>query len=290
MGNHLHLVVRTDPNRVAAWTADDVAQRWAGAHPHLTSEGCEPWDATLIQAKACDAEWVARARGRLRSLSWFMKSIKEQLARRANRADGCTGHFWEGRFQSVSLLDDKAILACMAYVDLNPIRARMATTPEASDHTSVQARIQHRQVQEHVQLEKTGATPTSPPLGRFAEEARQAVAEQGHWLTPVSSLLTGIEQTPLLNRDDYLTLVDQTGRVIRSDKRGAIPSHLAPILDRLELNLDAWMDLMHGGGAFRGSAFGSMAARTREALRRGARWIIDRTRGLYRDPVPIAAT
>jgi len=291
MGNHLHVVVRTDPDRVARWTANDVAQRWAVAHPHLNAEGaCEPWDPALIETKAGNAAWISRARGRLRSISWFMKSIKEQLARRANRADRCTGHFWEGRFQSVPLLDERAILACMAYVDLNPIRARMATTPETSDHTSVQARIHHRQLQEA--RDPVALTSTQPPtaaLGRMAEEARQAAAEQGHWLAPISSPVVGMAQAPLLTRDDYLTLVDQTGRVVRGDKRGAIPAHLPPILERLELNLSAWMDLMQGSGAFRGSAFGSIAARAREALRRGARWIVDRTRGLYRDPVPISA-
>ena len=75
--------------------------------------------------------------------------------------------------------------------------------------------------------------------------------------------------------DDYLTLVDETGRIIRSGKRGAIPAHLAPILDRLDLELDAWLDLMRGAGSFLGGAFGRAAERAREAIRRGARWIVD---------------
>ena len=118
MSNHLHLVVRTDPQRVPDWSNDDVVRRWALAHPRIGRDDGEPvaWSDAEIAARADDAAWVAKTRPRLRSLSWFMKSIKERLARRANRADGCTGHFWEGRFQYVPLLDHAAVIACMALI------------------------------------------------------------------------------------------------------------------------------------------------------------------------------
>jgi hypothetical protein len=55
----------------------------------------------------------------------------------------CTGCFWEGRCKSQAALDVPVLLACMAYVDLNPIRAAMARAPEQSDYTSIQERIEH---------------------------------------------------------------------------------------------------------------------------------------------------
>ena len=142
-----------------------------------------------------------------------MKCLNEHLARRANLEDGCTGSFWEGKYKSQALLDEKALLTCMAYIDLNPIRATMAKTLEESDYTSVQARIADIKGQ-----------PLPLPLIPFEDHPQPT-------------------ENPLpYNLCHYLELVDWTGRVVRDDKRGSIPEKLGPILDRLGFDENAWFE------------------------------------------------
>ncbi len=274
MSNHFHLVMKVHPDRAARWSGREVAERWAVMFPLKDDDGNpKPPDLRWLDGKAADAEWVSEHRARLSSLSWFMKVMKERIARRANREDRCTGHFWEGRFTSVSLLDQAAVIACMAYVDLNLIRARQADRPESSELTSIQRRIEERQMAKAgARLVDSGAipTPADPPLVQS-------------WLAPLEACTPWSDKTSRLcpcplSTDDYLELVDQTGRIVRIGKRGAIPTYLSPILARLELDLGRWRDAMSMGGRFGGSAIGCALARAKEAVRRGVKWIVDRSR------------
>ncbi|MBA2479151.1 MAG: transposase [Planctomycetes bacterium] len=280
MSNHFHLVMKVKPEIVQGWSAREVAERWCLLFPLKDRDGVPlPPDPRFLDAKTADDAWIAERRSRLGSLSWFMKLMKERIARRANVDDGCTGHFWEGRFTSVALLDQAAVIACMAYVDLNPVRAAMADRPETSERTSVRERIEHRQaMRARDQLAKAEGDGSSAIVSTLPPTP---------WLAPLRACVSWSDETARLcpcpiSSDDYLELVDQTGRIVRKGKRGAIPSHLAPILERLDVDLERWLAAMANGGRFGGSAIGCAWARAKEAVRRGVKWIVDRTL-LHRD-------
>jgi hypothetical protein len=75
-------------------------------------------------------------------MSAFMQHLKQPIARQANGEDEVKGHFFEQRFYLGALLCEEALLAAMAYVDLNPVRARIAKDIEQCDHTSIAKRLE----------------------------------------------------------------------------------------------------------------------------------------------------
>ena len=143
MSNHFHLVVRYDPSACERWTDEDVAARWVDAFP--PTERGKPVPERKAEARELllgDPERLARARRTLGSLSAFMKHLKQPVARRANVEDDRKGHFFEQRFYSGALLSEEALIAAMAYVDLNPVRAGIAERIEECRDTSIADRLQ----------------------------------------------------------------------------------------------------------------------------------------------------
>ena len=228
MSNHTHLVVRIDKQRADALEEEEVMQRWKRLFrlPQLVERYRKGECTTQVEIQAAQA-LIAQWRGRLTDLSWYMRSLNEYLARRANAEDGCTGRFWEGRFKTQALLDEAAVLTCMSYVDLNPIRAAIADTPEASDYTSIQQRIrQWHKTHVDDQNEMDSPRPRLMPLVKQHRDAHQ------HSIG--------------FTLKDYIELVDWAGRQVREDKRGAIAPDTPPVLQRLGLDTDAFLRHMQG--------------------------------------------
>jgi REP element-mobilizing transposase RayT len=143
MANHFHLVVYYDPKAPHRWSDADVVERWLNVCPPKRADGAPNDELRSLRAQALlsDPARVEQLRSKLGSLSLFMKLLKQPIARRANLEDECSGHFFEQRFYSGALLSERAVLAAMAYVDLNPVRARIARTIAGSKHTSIHARL-----------------------------------------------------------------------------------------------------------------------------------------------------
>jgi REP element-mobilizing transposase RayT len=230
MSNHIHIVIKLMPQEAEIWTDNEVLERWT--HLYTGPRAVQQWSANTLD-NPTDYETLNRLiadyRTRLGDLGWFMKCLNEPIARQANKEDGCTGHFWESRYKSQALLTEEALLTCMAYVDLNPIRAKMCDTPEESDYTSIKERI----APSFDLAKATDDEIKQQRLQRFDLPLKPLAQFEGN--------VTSQEQIGILfSLNDYLQLVDMTGRMIRPDKRGAIPINLPPILERLSIDRQQW--------------------------------------------------
>ncbi len=132
MDNHFHLMLRSRPDVVREW--DD--SRWFGNGTNFvrssktkTVHRSKILKTSLVAPVAQNADEVAKWRERLSDISWFMKLVSERIAKWCNAEDNIPGHFWEGRFKGVLLLDERAILTCSMYVDLNRIKAELTRCP-----------------------------------------------------------------------------------------------------------------------------------------------------------------
>jgi REP element-mobilizing transposase RayT len=256
MSNHFHVVVRIDVERAAAWTTDEVLARWTAlfSGPLLVQRYMAEGRAGLAAGDVLAVDQLAATyRARLADLSWFMRTLNEGIARQANAEDNVTGRFWEGRFKSQALLDEQALIAAMAYVDLNPIRAGIAETPEDSDFTSIQQRLgREPKREENAEAEAcqdaVEALPRAP-LVPFDATGRT------EWAIPYAF-------------DDYLELVDWLGRAVHPAKRGRIPPDRPKILARLGMDAEALAEEANGLLKAFGSAVGAPASLTEARARR----------------------
>ena len=232
MSNHIHLVVKLSPEVIDDWSDREVLARWTSLYkgPLLVQQYLEGV-ALPAAEQAALGDLVDLYRERLANLGWFMKCLNEPIARMANKEDDCRGHFWEARYSSQALLTEEALLTCMAYVDLNPVRADMAPNPEQSDHTSIKERIYPS-----LNLAKTITSLIQDhQLNNFNFTLKP--------LLPFDGNVTDQEQHGILFKlKDYLELVDYTGRHVRDDKRGAIAQNLPPILERLGIGPKTWLN------------------------------------------------
>ena len=271
MTNHLHVILRNRPDIVSEWSGEEVARRWWNLFPARRDEDGNPevpYDHELKMLMA-DAKVLTERRERLGSTSWFMRCLAEPIARQANKEDECTGRFWEGRFKCQPLLDETAILACSVYVDLNPIRAKVADAPETSEFTSAHDRIHARRARQ----------------GKPRRRYRFSITPRDNWLAPIE-LAREAGSTPSgtgkrasnkgflpMKLAEYLRVVEWTGRQIARGKAGSIPRHLAPLFERVDLDPAFWVEMVRNYKRWFRSAAGTPASLALEATRRGQSWL-----------------
>jgi hypothetical protein len=237
MSNHYHLVVNINQNKALSLTHHEVISRWSKLF--RVPAVVERWQQGSAQEGETEVaeKLVTLWRQRLADVSWYMRCLNEHIAREANREDGCKGRFWEGRFKSQAILDNTGLLACMVYVDLNPLRACLVSTPEESADVSI-----HQRLVEHKRLAETNGTIVQP--------------EANHpWLLPFASTTSEPMSLPC-TFSDYLQLLDWTGRARREDKRGAIAADIPPIMFRLGIDSGSFLSQLARKQLSRGTVIG----------------------------------
>jgi len=254
LDNHVHTILRNRPDIAKKLSEEEVLTRWSRVsrmslelQPEMSQED--------VDALKTNEEWVSELRARLSNPSWFMIMLKEPIARRANEEDKVSGHFWAERFYSEPLENDEALLACSLYVDLNPIRAGMARSPEDSVYTGAHDRLRDLQgeriargeLRQEALLQLFGIRGDSPryDLERLLHKPRSG------WLSPLRVEGDGYEGAKAKRRasdlgylpmsvEKYLEFLDACGREEVEGKRGVIPATLPPVLERLQLDPLAW--------------------------------------------------
>ncbi len=256
MHNHYHLVVYFNPKAPWQWSDNQVVERWLRLYPIRKNKNNVE---SLTQAKRLsilsDKGKVEACRQKLGSISRLMSCINEPLAKRSNLEDGVKGHFWESRFHSQALLDESAALTCMAYVDLNPIRAGLNQKLEHSEHTSIQTRIK--------------------------------LLSQAQLNQAIESIKGGIKEKVLsIKLKDYIELVEWTGKTITHDNKASIPTNLTPIFQRLNLNQDEWLSQVKAYRQNYYRAVGSIEAMQALASKLKQQWVkgVNSAKLLYASP------
>lgn len=266
LDNHFHLLLRLDPAVAAGWSAEEVVSKWAQLHPPRHKRKVVPITAEWLAEEVKNTERVEMLRSRLCSLGWFMKEVKEPLARLANREDGCKGAFFEGRYKSIALLDEQSLLAVSAYIDLNPVAAGIAQMPESSPFTALNRRILH------VASLGREADLAKALESNVAAQLASAGLEDNLWLVPIedrrrfgASVEGMLEGFTLGN---YLMLVEFTHQARRSEYSSSQKRVDSSIFDRLGIDPNSWLD--QEKRLTTGNWFGRFLASTRQALRDAA--------------------
>jgi REP element-mobilizing transposase RayT len=305
MSNHIHLILRNRPDVVAQWSDEEVALRWLRVFPgkRLEEHLAEPTD-NDVQMLVNNAARLAQARQRLSDISWFMRALAEPIARLANRQDECTGRFWEGRFKAQRIVDEAGLLACAMYVDLNPVRASIANSPDRSVHTSAYDRIEAEKGSEIesaafdlVAVDSKEAVKALRETPMSVRRSKNRITRQGakpkrvkrdSWLAPLS-LGRRLASDPEVCRSglrasdkgflnlpwrEYLELLRWTSQQKTSGEVTEVPRQVSRSLSRLGIASSMWRDLVWNFKRYfgRSSCAGSPQAMLADAAKHEKSW------------------
>jgi len=311
LSNHFHLIVRNRPDLVKAWSDEDVAIRWWNLYPERRDEQGRPAPPTKVEIRSI-VETPGRIdvlRKRLSSISWFMKSVDEWLARRVNAADKHHGHLWQDRYGCRNLLTEGAILVCSIYIDINEIRAGLAATPQESCNTSAYLRILANV------LRQERAAAVAAQGGQPRIQLDYQFSDPDYWLCPLDTQdrapLLGVPGTVAAGQewnpdeilkvdgavvdkgwrhgflpvsvDQYLEILERTVSAMDGGRREEVQQALAPLLEPLGIHVESWFAMLEKFETWFHGAVGSAERLMEFANQTGRAWIqgLERCRACF---------
>lgn len=287
LANHFHLVLRNRPDLVQSWDDHEVARRWLMICPEKREPDGSPVPPTKpqIQSLVADPKRITQLRGRLSNPSWLMARACQHIARRCNKEDEQSGKFFGERFKMKRLLDEAGVLACMAYVDLNPIRAGLADTLDGYGEVSIGERMRAMDgspadpsqwladLTLDAEVNRQPVQVVGGPADKAAEADVSAPADAPARQTPAQP----VERLGCVPLDlgQYLELLGwlavrsrpELNETIQHSREGG------PLLRNLGLEASAFADVVDHYERRFFTAVGCPASVQREATRRGRRWV-----------------
>ena len=244
MSNHYHVIVKVNLDLAASLSSEAIVARWQRLYRlNPLMERFKAGNVLTDAEQETVDKQITRMRETLISISRFMGYLNERIARKANAEDDCKGRFWEGRFQSQALLDEIALLQCLVYVDLNPVRAGLSHDPRQSDYTSIKHRL----------------AGNSSDLLPFKPDKPEVATDHYDHLP--------------FRFDDYLQLLDWSARVTLEDKQGTIPQDAPPLIDRLNITPVRWQTAMRPPVLSHQKALGSTTQIKKYCKAIGQHWL-----------------
>lgn len=254
MSNHLHVLIKVNNKKLKQLSNEEVAKRWRVLYPKSSI-----MEEIELEILSSDEEKIKEIRKRLVNIGWFMKSISEYIAKRANKEDECKGRFWEGRFVCKRIYDEASVLQCALYIDLNPIRAKITTVPEKSIFTSAYERIKANRAKEKLNYKNYN----------FKKICLEKESKRDSWLLAINKKEGGFLSLTL---KEYLGILDFAGQEIINGKRGKIPNKIMPILERLKIDSENWIDNLEKINYSFARFMGNKESMKKEAIKIGQRW------------------
>jgi putative transposase len=136
MGNHFHLLVRMHPGEDQS--DEEIKRRFAL---------CYGKEREILDGQ------IPYLREKWSSLSEYVKEIKQGFSRHYNRRHDRRGFFWSDRFKSVIVDNGETLINCLAYIDLNPVRAGIVDKPESYRWCSLGYHVQRNNQEEFLSLD-----------------------------------------------------------------------------------------------------------------------------------------